>query len=179
MSEVIEEVKSETFFGLIDADRLKPIDKLVLEAARTYANVTEPSYMGVKTSDTWTIRVFGAQQNKLYFAFAGYHDQGINFGILSTLFGSDLLQVARDKEYLELIEKAEAHPQVTVRIPTTWTLARHNNQGLYDEARQFEISPPCLLLTGYCKPQEIMDVVGHLSSSYNAFKELSLERARE
>ncbi|MBW2967594.1 hypothetical protein KY362_03845 [Candidatus Woesearchaeota archaeon] len=182
---IIQEVRPMEIFNLFDRDRLTDLDRTVFDSARAYAEQTDPSYVGIKSSANWTIRVFGAKMHSQYFVFSGYQG-GIHFASLRKVGARDYLELARDEEYLELVSQAKRelasgfkdHRYAHVNIPLGWVDARHMNQGLYEEARQFEIEPPCLVMSGYAQPDEIRHVVEELVASNRRLDDLVGRRAR-
>lgn len=92
--------------------------------------------------------------SEVFFSIWGNRDEAI-VDILSRLWDKDLLNVGRDRELMAIIEEAEKSG-VTVSLPLEWVDARHGNMGLYDEAAQFEVKPPCFRIKKYGKAEELV-----------------------
>lgn len=176
MTEASGETRRLDLFDIIDVGKLNTLDKAVYDAAKTYASRLDAHITGMKISGALTLRVFGSDRRS-YFAFSGYQG-GIYFGVLVRTPHHDMLKLATDKDYLTLVAGAAKHSSVMASIPLDWVSARHGNQGLYNEAKQFEIEPPCLALSGYCIPEEITDIVDHLAECHRILEEFEINMAR-
>jgi len=170
------DIKPQVLLELIDRERLDNLDKEVYDGTIRFIELCKPSHLSAATSDNYQLKYRGRLFSGSYFSFMGQQD--IIMADLLRPVPDDLLSVAEDKELMVILEEARKCGFRT-SIPTTWTGARQMNNGLYEEAAQFNIKPPCLRIGTNCEPEGFIQVVENLAGIENKCYNLSVRRTQE
>tara|TARA_Y100000310_G_C20567608_1_gene756338 strand:- start:166 stop:681 length:516 start_codon:yes stop_codon:yes gene_type:complete len=153
---------------LINRDGLDVLDQVVYDCTKKFVELTNPTLLNAVTSHQYQLKFVGKMVGQHYFSFVGA--QGKVLADYLSQLPNNLLWVAKDSTFMGHIEEAEKNPLIQAVIPMSWIYARQMNQGLYDEAAQFDIRPPCLRLMSVCDPEKMGEVIEELASTHNKIK---------
>ena len=169
------ELRPKVLLDIVDRERLDDIDKVLYDGTKRFIELHEPSKLSVCNSDDYGLKVLGGLFRSGYFSFTSH--QGQMFMDYLRSLPDELLGVARDEELMGIVHEAESDGFHT-SIPMTWKNARQMNDGLYEGAAQFEVTPPCLKIGMRCTQDEFYQKVENLATIVGKLETLHIKRAR-
>ena len=156
-------LKPLALLDLIDRGKLDDVSLAVYDGTRKFIGTHEAKNLNLTTTGTYHLKCTGVLSEGGYFSFMGYHNAV--FADYLRPLPSELLETARDDELMKIISDAE-RDGFQVGMPMAWIGARQMNEGLYEGAAQFEITPPCLRIGTSSKPDETVQKICRVEYSY-------------
>ncbi|MEK6927352.1 MAG: hypothetical protein AABX11_02875 [Nanoarchaeota archaeon] len=170
-------ITPQKFLALIDREKLDSLDQEVYDGTKRFTKLCKPLLLSAATSDNYQLKLRGKLlSGGSYFSFVG--NQGIIIADILNPLPDELLGVAKDSKLMKIIDNAHRSGFRT-SIPLSWHNSRQMNAGLYDEAAQFDIKPPCLRVGFNCNPGEFLKRVEELATIENKIYSLYVQRARK